>query len=94
MHSFSYCVGNVFGVWSLEIRVGICLYCRDGRVHRTMNFLFICSDTFAVGYMYRLATIPSVTARQTDRQTDRQTERQTDDVAMPIADHSACSTIG
>jgi len=37
--------------------------------------------------MYRLATIHSVT--------DRQTGRHTDDSMMPIADHTACdSTIG
>jgi len=37
--------------------------------------------------MYHLATLHSVT--------DRQTDKQTDGIIMPIADHTACSsTIG
>jgi len=39
--------------------------------------------------MYRLASMHSVTDRGSDRQTDRQTDNIT-----PIADDTACSTIG
>jgi len=56
-------------------------FCSWGR------FLFTRSDTFVAG---RLATMHSVT----DRQTDRQTDRGTNDSIMPIADHTAFSTIG
>ena len=33
------------------------------------HFLFTCSDTSAVGYMYHLATMHSITDGQTDRET-------------------------
>jgi len=40
--------------------------------------------------MYRLATMHNVTYRRTDTRIDR----RTDNFIVPIADHTACSTIG
>jgi len=86
---------NVYGPRTTMFQGSGSVYCRGWKLYNRVprrHFLFSCSDTFGAGCNH-LATMHRVTDGLSDRQTDRQTERQTDDNIMPIADHTACSTI-
>jgi len=57
-------------------------------------FLFTCSDTFALGcMMYRLLSDYAHRQRERERERDGRTHIRTDNIMMPIADPTACSTI-